>query len=89
MMTPLHRLLLLAPVVLLAACASKPSCDKKEPHLAARSGPEVELPGASGRSAWTIPAGGATESGRDMRRRSDGSCLDVPPPFVPPADAAQ
>lgn len=88
MLTPLHRIIVLAPILLLAACASKPSCEKREAHLDARPGPEIELPAAREQGAWKIPGGGSIQAGSDLRRRSDGRCLDEPPVFVPPADAA-
>jgi hypothetical protein len=88
MLTALRRIIVLAPIFLLAACASKPSCEKREAHLDARPGPEIELSAARGQGAWKIPEGTPSQAGTDMRRRTDGRCLDEPPAFVPPADAA-
>ncbi|MES1992998.1 MAG: hypothetical protein V4457_05190 [Pseudomonadota bacterium] len=88
MLTRLRPIIVLFPVLLLVACASKPSCEKHELHLDARPGPEVELPAARGQGAWKIPEAASTQGNADMRRRSDGSCLDQPPAFVPPKDAA-
>jgi hypothetical protein len=88
MLTPLRRIIVLAPILLLAACASTPSCEKREAHLDARPGPAIELPATRGQQAWQIPEGAPIQAGSDMRRRSDGRCLDEPPAFVPPADAA-
>lgn len=88
MLTMLRRLILVAPAVLLAACASKPVCDKEEPHLNARPGPEIELPAAPGRSPWAIPDALPGEARGDARRRADGSCLEEPPVYLPSKEQA-
>jgi hypothetical protein len=82
MLTVLRRLIFVVPAMLLAACASKPVCDKDEPHLTARPGPEIELPAAPARSPWAIPGGPPGEARGDARRRADGSCLEEPPVYL-------
>jgi hypothetical protein len=88
MLTRLRSIIALSPILLLVACATKPSCEKHELHLDARPGAEVTLPAAPGRGAWKIPDVASPQGNADMRRRADGSCLDQPPAFVPPKDAA-
>ena len=65
--------------VLLSACGSTRSCDKHQPYLEARPGPDLRVPDdldelrASGRAE--IPEA----SRQQLERGPDDPCLDFPP----------